>query len=389
MIKVMTAHTMEPNDVDYAIQEVLTQLGDGLLANSIGLLFCNFEFIESTLMGKLCARLPFDVVGCVSQGFAVKDAGEEFMLTLMVLSGDDVEFVSGISASLSGRGEDAVETLYRDLVARGTNPREPALVFAFPPFCSAESTITGNAIIRTLDRVSGGVPVFGSVAVDHTVKVRAPGTIYNGEYYSDCLPLVLLRGNIKPRFFACSVPRGVQIEQKAVITEAGGNRLLSIDNMPAAAFMEKIGIGRQDDVDIIYAFPIVIDRHDGSEPLLIAMSKVDAGGALVSEQDVPTSGTVTIGTIDEKLVISSTRYFIDRIKKTPPRNALLVFSCLSRTLTFQNPMEEITFIRQAFADLPVPFLYVYSGGEICPLHKPGVDKPVNDFHQFTVIACAF
>jgi hypothetical protein len=386
MIKATTAYTMEPDDVDYALREILTQLGDNLLVNSIGLLFCNFEFLESSLVRKLCDRLPFDVAGCVSQGFAVNEAGEEFMLTLMVLSADDVEFVSGISASLSDGGEGAVETLYRDLLARETNPREPVLMFTFPPMGTG---LTGNAIVRTLDRVSGGVPVFGSITVDQTVELRAPGTIYNGEYYSDRLPLVLMRGNIKPRFFACSLPRGVQIEQKAVITEAKGNRLLSINNMPAAAFMEKIGIFRQDDVDIIYAFPLLINRQDGSEPRLIAVSKVDAGGALVSEQDVPTSGTVTIGAIDEKLVIESTRYLVDRIRETSARNGLLVFSCLSRVLTLQNSINEMVLLRREFADLPMPFLYIYSGGEICPLYKSGEDKPVNSFYQFTIIACAF
>ncbi|MDR2786036.1 MAG: FIST C-terminal domain-containing protein [Treponema sp.] len=396
MIKVMTAYTTEPTDADYAVQEILTQIEDDLLANSIGFLFCNFEFLESSLVRKLCDRLPFNVLGCVSQGFAVKDAGETFMLVLMVLSSDDVEFVSGISESLTSGDEGVVEALYRDLLAKGPGSTEPAMMFAFPPMCTG---LTGNAIVRTLDRVSVGVPVFGSIAVDHAAELRSPRTIYNGEYYADRLPLVLLWGNVKPRFFACSLPRGVRITQNAEITEAEGNRLISINNMPAAAFMEKIGIGNQGDVNIMYAFPIVVDSHDGSEPRLIAISKTDSGGALISEQDVPTSGTVTIGTIDEKLVIESTRYLMDKIKKASVQNGLLVFSCASRVFTLQDPIKEMTLFRQEFADLPRPFLYTYSGGEICPLYKsekdksekdePGEDKPVNSFHQFTVVACAF
>jgi hypothetical protein len=388
MIKVKTAYTVEPNDVDYAVQEILAQLGDDLLVNSAGLLFCNSDFLESGLVRKLCDRLPFNVAGCVSQGFAVKEAGETFMLVLMVLSSDDVEFVSGVSESLTAGGENAVETLYRDL-SGGTNSPEPALMFAFPPFSAHAGALTGNTIVRTLDRVSKGVPVFGSVAIDHTVKVRTPQTIYNGECYSDRLPVVLLRGNVKPQFFACSLPRGVQITQNAEITEAKGNRLISINNIPAAAFMEKIGIGNRGDVDIIYAFPLVVDSHDGSEPRAIAMTKTDSGDELVSEQDVPASGTVTIGAIDEKLVIESTRYLVDKIKETSFRNGLLVFSCLSRVFTLQNPIEEIALLRQEFAGLPGPFLYIYSGGEICPFYKPGEDRPVNSFHQFTIIACAF
>jgi hypothetical protein len=394
MIKVMTAYTTEPGDVDYAIKEILAQLEDTLLANSMGLLFCNFEFLESTLVRNLCDRLPFNVAGCVSQGFAVKDAGEEFMLTLMVLSSDDVEFISGVSAPMSTGGEGTVEALYRDLLAQGNSSAEPALMFAFPSMSTGMKPVTGNAIVRALDRVSGGVPIFGSVAVDHTVELRAPQTIYNGEHYFDRLSLVLLRGNVKPRFFTCSLPRGGQITQDAVITEAKGNRLISINNIPAAVFMEKIGIITQGDADILFAFPIVVDSHNGSEPQVMAMSKIEAEGALVSEQDIPTSGTMTIGAIDEKVIIESTRYLVDRIKKTSARNGLLIFSCLSRVLTLQNPTDEIMLLRQMFADSPAPFLYVYSGGEICPLYKsdknkPGEGKPMNSFHQFTIVACAF
>jgi hypothetical protein len=386
MIKVMTAYTTEPYDVDYAVQEILTRLGKDFLANSIGLLFCNFEFLESSLARTLCGRLPFNVAGCVSQGFAVKDADETFMLTLMVLSSDDVEFVSGVSASLTAGGEGAVEALYRDLLGRGTNRREqPALMFAFPPMCTG---LTGNAIVCALDRASGGVPVFGSIAVDHVVEMRAPGTIYNGEHYADRLPLVMLRGNIKPRFFARTLPGGVQIMQSAEITEAKGNRLISINNIPARTFMEKIGIGNQG-MNIIYAFPLVVDSHDGSEPRLIALSKADSEGALISEQDIPRSGTVTIGAIDEKLVIESARCLVDEIKEMSVLNGLLVFSCLSRVLTLKNPVEEMTLFRREFADQPAPFLYAYSGGEICPLYKPGEARPVNGFHQFTIAACAF
>jgi hypothetical protein len=96
---------------------------------------------------------------------------------------------------------------------------------------------------------------------------------------------------------------------------------------------------------------------------------------------------VAIGTIDEELILQSTRHFIDGIKEAAGQDGLFIVSCLSRILTFEDSMREIAFIRQQLSDFPAPFLYIYSGGEICPLYKPGEDKPVNAFHQFTIVAC--
>ncbi|MDR3335773.1 MAG: FIST C-terminal domain-containing protein [Treponema sp.] len=399
MIKMMVAHTAESNDAEYAFQEIMGQLGiptgpagkgsplEGgktLLRNSAGFLFCNLEFIQSGLVKELCARLPFNVVGCVSQGFAVRDAGGDFMLTLTVLSSDDVEFSFGLSAPLVAGNEAVMEDLYRDLLKGGNPIAKPAMMLIFPP---SLAHVTGNTIVRTLDRVSGGVPMFGSIPADFTVKMRSPMTIFNGEYYADRMSVVLLRGNISPRFFACSLPKEVNFDQDVTITEVNGNRIISIDNMPAAAFLEKIGLITQGAIDIIYAFPIMVDYHDGSEPRLFAISKIDTDGALISEQDIPVGGTIKIGTIEGELIIKSTRYSIEQIKEMPGKSGVLLISCISRILTLQDSMEEITLIQQQMQDLPVPFLYFYSGGEICPLYKPGQDKPVNAFHQFTFVAC--
>jgi hypothetical protein len=399
MIKMLVAHVTESNDAEYAFQEIMRQLGtptepagegpplEGgktLLRNSAGFLFCNLEFIQSGLVKELCTRLPFNVAGCVSQGFAVKDAGNEFMLTLTVLSSDDVEFSFGLSAPLVAENEDVMEDLYRDLLKGGNPAAEPALMFIFPP---SLANVTGNTIVRTLDKVSGGVPMFGSIPVDFTTKIRSPMTIFNGEHYSDRMSVVLLRGNITPRFFACSLPMEANFDQDAIITEVNGNRIISIDNMPAAAFLEKIGLITQSAIDIIYAFPIMVDYHDGSESRLFAISKIDTDGSLISEQDIPVGGSLKVGTIEGELIIKSTRYSIEQIKEIPGKSGVLLISCISRILTLQDSMEEITLIRQQLQDLPVPFLYFYSGGEICPLYKPGKDTPVNTFHQFTFVAC--
>jgi hypothetical protein len=387
MIKVLVAHTIEPTDLDFAIKEITDQIRDEgpLLRNSVGLLFCNFEFIQSTLVHELCVRLPFNVAGCTSQLFAVRDAGEEFMLTLMVLSSDDVEFYTGISEPLYAGNEAALENLYRNLIAQGNNsPLEPALMFMFPPFLS---DISGNMAVSILDRVSGGLPLFGSAALDITTDLRSPMTIYNGNHYSDQMPVVLLRGNVQPKFFSCALPGEMRFNQSVAITESRGNRIITIDHKPAVEFLENLGLISQGAAEVFYAFPIVVDYHDGMPPRVFTISRIGMDGSLFSEQDIPVGGTVSIGTISGELIIESTQHLIKQIKEIPEQNTLILVSCFSRILALQDPLDEITIVQKLLRDASVPFLLFSSGGEVCPIHKIGQDTLLNTFQQFAIIAC--
>jgi hypothetical protein len=395
MIRTIVTHTIEPVDIEFALDEITAQLGEKgpLLSHTIGLLFCNFEFIQSGLVHELCGRLPFDIAGCTSQAFAVPGAGEEFMLTLMVLTSDDVEFHAGFSEPLSAGNEAALEKLYLDLLSQGKGASagadapaavDPALMFVFPPFLT---DVTGNTVVSVLDRVSGGLPIFGSAAIDITTDLRSPMTIFNGEHSPDRVPLVLLRGNVQPKFFSCSLPGEVRFSQHVKITKAKGNRIVEIDNRPAVEFVEKLGLIHQGVAEVLYAFPIVVDYHDGTEPRIFTVSKIDTDGSLVSEQDIPVGGTVNIGTIGGDLVIESTHHLLDQIMETPPQNGLILVSCISRILTLRDSLEEIDVVQRRFRDLSMPYVLFSSGGEVCPLYRSPQDKPMNAFHQYTIIAC--
>jgi hypothetical protein len=402
MIKVIVAGTIELSDIDFAINEITTRIKNNgpLLGNTVGLLFCNFEFIQSTLVQELCARLPFDIAGCTSQIFAIQNAGEDFMLTLMILTSDDVEFYAGLSEPLHQGNEAAVENLYRDLAAQGQEPsvspnrepqetarkpgREPGLILAFPPHLQG---ITGNRIVEILDQVSGGVPIFGSVAIDITTTQRSPMTIFNGDHYPDRLTMILLRGDVQPRFFSHSLPGETHLNKKFTITGAEGNRIISIEGKPAVKYMEELGLINQATVDVFYAFPIMVDDGSGEPPRAITISQVDADGTLVSEQDIPSGGTANVGAISREMVMASTRNLINRIKgETERHDGLILISCFSRVLALQDPLEEINLVIKQLRDWPVPFVFFSSGGEICPTPNEK-DEMANNFHQFTLVAC--
>ncbi|MCL2809917.1 MAG: hypothetical protein FWD24_07645, partial [Treponema sp.] len=65
MIKMFSAFTEEIDDVDAAISEILSQLDleHSLMKNSIGILHCYHEFIDSGAVKTLSEKLPFDIIG--------------------------------------------------------------------------------------------------------------------------------------------------------------------------------------------------------------------------------------------------------------------------------------------------------------------------------------
>jgi hypothetical protein len=212
-------------------------------------------------------------------------------------------------------------------------------------------------------------------------------TIYNGNSYPDRLAMVLLRGDLHPRFFEHSLPGETHLNKRFTITRAEGNRIISIDNKPALKYMEELGLINQATMDVFYAFPLVVDYEDGEPSRAFTISQVDADGALVSEQDIPQGGIANIGAISGELVMAGTRNLISHIRETVGQcNGLILASCFSRTLALQDPQEELNLVIKQMRDWPVPFVFFSSGGEIYPTaNKKG--ELINNFHQFTITAC--
>jgi hypothetical protein len=378
---------VEDVDVNFAINELTSKIKgkEPLLRNSIGLLFCNMEFIKTGLVTALCKELPFEVIGCTSQIFAVQNAGEDFMLTLTILTSDDVEFTAGLSEPLSMDAESDLEDFYRELSSRGSNPEKPALMLVCAPHLIG---LPMNRQIDILDRASGGVPMFGTVAIDITTAVREPMTIFNGDSYTDRMAVILLRGDVHPRFISHSLPGEPHLQQKFTITEARGNKIYSINNMPAGEYFKKLGLmGRsQDEMQVIYAFPIIVDDN-GESPKNIIISLMDEEGALVSEQDIPPGSRAVVGTISREMVLTSTRLVLKQLEEAEGANGIILMSCFSRVLTLQDTLEEVNLVIKQMRDLPAPFVFLSSAGEICPAPGDKQGELKNKFHQFTIIAC--
>ncbi|MDR2157434.1 MAG: hypothetical protein LBO81_06625, partial [Clostridiales Family XIII bacterium] len=134
MIKMLNAFTGEIDEPEAAVDEILAQLDveRSLLKNSVGLISCCSEFIETGVIETLCAKLPFETVGCTVIGNAVNAAAGMEQLSIAVITSDELVFSSAFSDEISADCVDEpIAAVYRS--AKDALDGEPSCVFAFGP----------------------------------------------------------------------------------------------------------------------------------------------------------------------------------------------------------------------------------------------------------------
>jgi hypothetical protein len=392
MVKFINAYTYELDNLNEAVKEINDQINikNNLLKNSVGLLFCHSKFITMGVMEAVCKSLPFDVLGCTSMFLAQTGADKsiktgDVMLMLTVLTSDDIEFFTGLSEPLTETNiEDCIQALYQK-IASSFNVK-PELAFAFPPTIL---NITIDAIATALDRASGGIPIFGTVAIDMDVHIRQPQTIYNGVGYDNRLVLLLFKGPVKPRFFSIRFSEKIVLTQDAVITNAEGSRIFTINNEPAASFLDGLGLINSRHGGFSHAIPLVVGDSEGNNPEVVVVQNITPEGALICSRHVLVGGVLNIGAVTADHVLESAKTLFRDIKEHGKENGLFVISCFLRSVVLgMGSIAEVDLLQQALGNYSDPWLYVNSGGELCPRYtRSGAIE--NQALQYALVACQF
>jgi hypothetical protein len=380
----LIAYTFEADSPGLAVREILARLGPpgGLRKNTAALIFCTREFIESGVTEAVARALPCDAAGCTTMGIALPGVAGEMMLAVAVLTSDEACFSVGVSESLLSDGEARIGDLYRRLTGSpGAAP--PSLILSFQPLLENPG---GNRIVEILDRLSGGVPVLGTGALDESTEVRSPMTIHNGKVYADRLALLVISGSRPPRFAMDSIGDLKTWSQKAQITAAEGNRIISIDNIPAAAYVERIGLISQGVVNMLYAFPMAVDNHTGGKSTICAIISVNPDGSLICGSAVSAGSTLYISSPNSQEVLKTAENITGQVKKETQGDALLMLSCFSRAIALVDVMEEINLIQRELADFKTPYIFLYSGGEVCPVDAD-MNRRLNRHYNYAIVSC--
>ncbi|MDR2528492.1 MAG: FIST C-terminal domain-containing protein [Synergistaceae bacterium] len=380
------ACTFEVDDPEAAVDEVLARLGE-IPKNSVGILTCYTEYIDTGVVEELCKHLPFNVLGCTVLSSSTESEHGEEILSLAVLSGDDVEFSAVSTAPLEGadpvKMKDSIAQAYNQ--ARKKLKGEPVFVFALLPILTE---FGGGQILQALDSVAGGVPIYGGLSNDQTLTFEKSRVIWNGSSHKSIAALLLIRGNVSPKFYVTSIPEKNIQKQKAIITDAEGYLLKKVNGVPLLEYLASFGLATEQGVEALSSLPLLVDYGGGTKPVALGMYWMTPEGYAVCGGEMPVGATLAIGSIDYDGILSTAKTTLESVlQEKGGIRGILMFPCLTRShMISPNSVDEVRQVMRMVGR--ASYLFSYSGGEICPVYGEN-GKIYNRFHNYTFTACVF
>ena len=387
MLKAMSAYTDELDDLELAVANILEQISPAgnLLANTIGIVSCFAEYLEAGVVKALCGKLPFPVAGATTIANGAAGMIGETGLCLLVLTSDDTAFTVALSDPITAEDEAPLRACYE---AAATGAGRPAFMFSFSPLLPNVGT---DFYVDCITEVSGNVPNFGTLAVDHNPDYRDAQVILNGEAWRDRYVMVLAYGAAKPEFFIGSISDEKVFPDKGAVTGAKGNQLHAVNGMPALQYLQSLGLEKNEDGSItgINSFPFIVDYNDGTVPVARAIFATTPEGYAVCGGNIPVGATLSVGTYDPDEIVATTARTLESVFcGGEAYSAVLMYSCIGRYFAQGfNQLIELQRIRDILEDKGTPYTVAYSGGEICPVYDKG-GEIVNRNHNNTFIVCA-
>jgi hypothetical protein len=384
MIKVLTAYTEEIDDVDAAVSSLLEQLAPdkNLLKNSAALVHCYHEFVESGVLEELAERLGVPVVGTTTIALGVPGFIGDMALSVTVLTSNDIRFSSGISDPVtSGDISKTVTDLYKKVIA-GFDEK-PSLLFAFPPLLNGEGQ-GGDAFVAELEKASGGdIPLFGTLPITNENGYRMSQVLYKGKGYESSTALLAFYGGIKPEFYTIAVTEHALNIKRAKITKAKLNVIETINDMPVSRYLENAGLSAS---SLAY-IPIAIYLADGSKVFRTGL-QIQDNGSLIITGTAPGNAGISVCSIDNTDVLESTENLLEGITKSGAAEgrSVLIYACCSRFWILGSRWKEEPGKAASLVKAPVPWHFVYSGGEVFPsILTDG--NTANHLQNYSVIVC--
>jgi len=386
MLKCASVYTYEIDSPEAALSDIKAQLDKKitLLDNTVGVIMCNIEFVTGGVMKYIGENLPFDVAGVTSASQSVNDEAGEIILTLFVMTSDEIRFKAGIIDSLSDSTDSTYERIKSayEKEAKGET-EQPGLAFTFIPFIY--NFHSGDEYVRVWNKILPETPLFGTVATDDTIEFNDSKTIYNGEIKKDATSFILCYGNINPRFFTTILPEDKMLSLRGTVTKAKGNYIHEINDMTAKEFFSDAGI-----TSLMITIPLMVTSTEaadvGKVPVIRGLTAYSDEGAGVLAGDVEENSTISVLSFDSDIVKATTKAEVEQIKSLPDVNGAIIFSCISRRFELLSVNEDLAELQIAKNTLEqdIPFIMGYSGGEVCPVLSTA-GKRINRFHNFSAV----
>lgn len=386
MLKCASVYTYEVDDYEVALGEIKAQLDEKitLLQNSVGIIMCHPEFIGSGALKYICENLPFDLAGVTTSSQVVNGEAGEMILTIFVMTSDDVQFKTGVTGDLNEDIDGPAREAF-DQASAGM-AEQPKLALVFPPLILKYA---GDAFVNTWGKLIPNTPVFGTLAIDDTVSFGDSETIYNGINDKAAMSFVLCYGNINPRFLVGTLPENNIMPYKGEITKSNGPFVEEINNMNAYKYFEDLGFASDGaPTDSFLFVPFMIDQKKREDyngiPVMRVLASFTEEGTAIFRGNVDENSVFTLLKCTPEDVLSTTLQKLGEIDDMPDVNGVLSFSCIIRRMVTMgiDPLLEMAGAKNKLG--AVPFMMGYAGGEICPTSvRNGI--PTNRFHNYSLI----
>ena len=386
MLSVVNVCTNAIDDLDVAKEEILSQLKDKkFLQHTVGIIACHYDYVEQGIVEAICKAVPFDIVGCSTFGSAVNGSGSMEHLTLTILTGDDVFFSTTMSETICKDGfESPIENVYT--AARDVLGQDPALIFVFGPVMP---DVAGDQMLWKLNQLCGGIPVFGTLSSDALPGCPKSYVIRNGESDRNKMSLLLVGGNVKPRFYVTAIAQRSIQQNSAVVTASEGYMVTSINNMSVLDYFASLGITATK-LAAISMIPFLVDFGDGTEPIAYSMYDISETGVYCGGA-IPVGAKITFAEVDTSSVIETAEIALRRALDDVEKNGacgVVAVPCMARSMVLTPNVEAEIVKSLEIIGNKIPFSLIYSGGEICPVYNQQRGL-VNRFHNLTYTLVVF
>jgi len=393
MIKLFSAFTEEIDDVEYAVNEVLDQLDleNSLNKNSVGILHCYHEFIDSGVVKALSEKVPFDIIGITVPYICIPGKTSSMGLMLNVLTDDEVEFVTGISGTLDiggGNLSEAVEEMCATTIkeAKAKNNKKTAMVMAYAPFLHVLN-INADEFVGGISKAFPTTPIFGGFSFSEEIDFSNCYFLYNGESYERTAGIIAISGEINPSFLTISVPEENIIGELATATKSTGNILHEINGMSVVDYVISIGlIDNKDDLEKIYSTPMIAMLEDGSKLVRVCIGGDGQGGAVMGGH-VPVGARLGFTMLELNDTISTSGEIATKALEILNGRSIIVYTCMARLefLSANQRELEAKTLCDIIGDSGEYYL-AYVGGEIFP-HMLTNCEYVNHLQNFSIVVC--
>ena len=384
MIKSYVAFTSEIDDVELAVSEILEQLQPekNCLKSTVAVVTCYHEFATNGIVAELYKRLNFPIIGTTTTAISTNRGFGQLDCSILMITADDVVFTAACSSSLNDGLEEPFTQMYKSALAGHTGT--PKLIISAAPLML---NYAGDHYVEMLGQVSGGVPNFGTLAIDNTPDYSESYVLFNDKVEKDIYGIIVASGNIHPKFLYASFSREYVLAQTATITDSEGNILKEVNGLPIIKYMENMGLAENGKVsEVLHSVPLILDYDDEGIPVSRVILAWGENGYGMCGGLMPKGTKFSLGTWDKSDVLNTTVRTIESILKNENVSTLLLYSCLARSYSLGT--EHLAETEKVNETVPerVPYIFAYSGGEICPVKNTA---NANSFHNNTVIACVF